>query len=114
MSDRKRPKNEALVRASKVLVGYGSRFGSTQAIAMRIADTVRARGADVDVRAVGDIADCNSYDAVVLGSGVYDGCWTPEASDLVRRDSSITGLRGGDCCSRHSAAALAIIAIGPT
>lgn len=74
-------------RTRRVLIGYGSRFGSTQAIARRIADTVRARGAEVDVRAVDDIADCNSYDAVILGSGVYDGSWTPEATDLVRRES---------------------------
>jgi menaquinone-dependent protoporphyrinogen oxidase len=76
-------------RTTRVLIGYGSRFGSTKAIAMRIADTVRATGADVDVRAVGDIRDCHAYDAVVLGSGVYDGSWTPEATDLVRRESGV-------------------------
>lgn len=75
--------------SAHVLIGYGSRFGSTKAIAVRIAEAVRARGADVDVRAVAEIADCNPYDAVVLGSGVYDGSWTAEAIDLVRRDSGV-------------------------
>ena len=76
-------------RTTRVLIGYGSRFGSTKAIAMRIADTVRARGGDVDVCAVDDVTDCNPYDAVVLGSGVYDGSWTAEATNLVRRESGV-------------------------
>jgi len=55
----------------------------------RIGDTIRARGADVDVRAVDDVTDCKPYDAAILGSGVYDGSWTPEATDLVRRESGV-------------------------
>ena len=58
---------------TRVLIGYASRFGSTRDIAMRIADTVRTHGGEVDVRSVDEIADFGPYDAVVLGSGVYDG-----------------------------------------
>lgn len=72
----------------RVLIGYASRFGSTRDIAVRIADTVRARGCEVDVRSVDEISDVGSYDAVVLGSGVYDGSWTTEATDLVRRHAT--------------------------
>ena len=77
--------NQTMVRTMRVLIGYGSRFGSTQAIAARIADKIRARGADVDVRAADAITDVAPYDAIVLGSGVYDGSWTAEATNLVRR-----------------------------
>ena len=74
-------------RTMRVLVGYASRFGSTRDIAIRIAETVRRHGHDVDVRSVDEISDCGPYDAVVFGSGVYDGSWTAEATDLMRRQA---------------------------
>ena len=39
-----------VAKTMRMLIGYASRFGSTQDIAIRIADTVRARGHLVDVR----------------------------------------------------------------
>jgi menaquinone-dependent protoporphyrinogen IX oxidase len=57
----------------RVLVGYASCFGSTRDIATRIAATVRTHSADVDVRSAETIMSFDSYDAVVFGSGVYDG-----------------------------------------
>ena len=73
----------------RMLIGYASRFGSTRDIAIRIADTVRARGNDVDVRSVDEISDFDRYDAVVFGSGVYDGSWTVEATELMRRHAAV-------------------------
>ena len=73
----------------RVLIGYASRFGSTRDIAIRIADTVRARGNDVDVRSIDEIPDLDQYDAVVFGSGVYDGSWTKEATELMRRHANV-------------------------
>ena len=73
----------------RTLIGYASRFGSTRDVAIRIADTVRARANDVDVRPVDEIADFDRYDAVVFGSGVYDGSWTAEATDLMRRHAAV-------------------------
>jgi len=60
----------------RMLIGYASRFGSTREIAMRIAGTVRTHGIDVEVQSVDEISDCEQYEAVVFGSGVYDGSWT--------------------------------------
>ena len=54
-----------VAKTMRVLIGYASRFGSTRDIAIRIADTVRARGSFVDVRSVDEISDFDSYDAVV-------------------------------------------------
>jgi menaquinone-dependent protoporphyrinogen oxidase len=72
----------------KVLVGYGSRFGSTREIAIRIGAAIRSNGRDVDVRSANEIGSFDPYDAVVFGSGVYDGSWTPEATDLLRRHAA--------------------------
>ena len=76
-------------RTMRMLIGYASRFGSTRDIAIRIADTVRTRGNDVDLRSVDEISDFDRYDAVVFGSGVYDGSWTVEATELMRRHAAV-------------------------
>jgi len=73
----------------RVLVGYASRFGSTRDIAGRIANVVRTHGNEVDLRRVDDIPDFDRYDAVVFGSGVYDGSWTTEATELMRRHAAV-------------------------
>lgn len=75
-------------RTMRVLIGYASRFGSTRDIAVRIADTVRTHGNEVDVRSVEEISDVDRYDAVVFGSGVYDGSWPAEATGLMRRHAA--------------------------
>ena len=72
-----------------VLIGYASRSGSTRDISRRIADKLRTHGSDVDVRSVDEISEVDSYDAVVFGSGVYDGSWTAEATEFMRRHSSV-------------------------
>ena len=65
----------------RMLIGYASRFGSTRDIAIRIADGVRTHGNEVDVRSVEEISEFDPYD--------YDGSWTAEATDLVRRHAAV-------------------------
>jgi menaquinone-dependent protoporphyrinogen oxidase len=77
----------------RTLIGYASRFGSTRDIAVRIADTVRTHGIAVDVRPVDEIPNFDQYDAVVFGSGVYDGSWTAEATELMRRHAGVLALK---------------------
>lgn len=69
-----------------ILVGYASRFGSTREIAERIASRLREPGNGVDVRPVSEVRGLTSYDAVVLGSPVYNGSWLPDAIDFARRE----------------------------
>jgi menaquinone-dependent protoporphyrinogen oxidase len=78
-----------MAKTMRVLVGYASRFGSTRDIANRIAEAVRTAGCDVDVCSVEEISDVDRYDAVVFGSGVYDGSWTAEATGLMRRHAAV-------------------------
>jgi menaquinone-dependent protoporphyrinogen oxidase len=69
----------------RVLVTSASRHGSTREIADAVATELRAADVAVDVRAVGDVADLDRYDAVVLGSAVYAGSWPREARRFVER-----------------------------
>ena len=71
--------------ARHALVAYATKHGGTIEIAVRIGETLRACGLDVDVRSVGDVTDLRGYDLVVLGSAVYMFRWQGEALDFARR-----------------------------
>ncbi|MFJ2081177.1 flavodoxin domain-containing protein [Micromonospora chokoriensis] len=72
----------------RVLVSTASRHGSTDQVAARIAETLRARlpgDAVVDVLPAAEVGDASAYDAVVLGSAVYLGRWLDHARHLADR-----------------------------
>jgi menaquinone-dependent protoporphyrinogen oxidase len=66
---------------TRLLVAYATRHGSTQGVAERIGARLRESGAGAEVRPVDgpDLLDIDGYDAVVLGSPVYNQHWLPEA-----------------------------------
>jgi menaquinone-dependent protoporphyrinogen oxidase len=76
-----------------VLVAVASRYGSTRGIAEAIARKLRARGHAVDMRTAGDAPDAGAYDAVVLGSAIYNQAWLPEAAEFVRRNRAALASR---------------------
>jgi menaquinone-dependent protoporphyrinogen oxidase len=71
----------------KVLVSAASRHGATAEIARAIGAELDAAGIEADVRRPEDVRSVASYDAVVLGSGVYAGRWLGPAKDLIERES---------------------------
>ncbi|MBS1676982.1 MAG: flavodoxin [Actinobacteria bacterium] len=71
--------------SERVLVAYGSKYGSTAEIARVIGDALRVAGLSVDVRAAGKVGSLDAYRAVVLGSAVYAGRWRRDALRLLRR-----------------------------
>lgn len=73
---------------TRVLVVVASRFGSTRAIAERIAETIGACGVTVEVRSADEAdgpGDVDGYGAFVIGSTVEAGHWLPAAADFVQR-----------------------------
>jgi menaquinone-dependent protoporphyrinogen oxidase len=74
------------VSPASVLVAYATRFGSTRGVAERIAGRLRDRGLRAEARAVDDADGAGDHDAVVFGSPVFDGRWTPEAEAFVHRE----------------------------
>jgi menaquinone-dependent protoporphyrinogen oxidase len=64
---------------TSVLVAYASKHGSTEGIALAIADRLRERGLEASASPVGELDGVGEADAVVLGSAVYVGSWMPEA-----------------------------------
>jgi menaquinone-dependent protoporphyrinogen oxidase len=69
----------------KILVAVASKHGATEEIAETIGRWLRDRDLDVDVRKVDDVADVDSYEAVVLGSAVYMGKWLEPARKFVEQ-----------------------------
>ncbi|HSL10832.1 MAG TPA: flavodoxin domain-containing protein [Actinomycetota bacterium] len=68
-----------------IVVAYASKHGSTEGIAVAIADRLQERGHRSIARPVEALDDLADADAVVLGSGVYAGSWLKDATAFVER-----------------------------
>ncbi|MET7695904.1 flavodoxin domain-containing protein [Streptomyces sp. NPDC005483] len=69
----------------KVLVAYGTTNGSTAQIAEAITEVLRKNGLAADAQPARSVADVSSYDAFVVGGGLYAGRWHKDARRFVRR-----------------------------
>lgn len=78
---------------ARVLVAYATGHGSTRGVAERIATRLAEAGAQVDARPVDDVDDLEGYNAVVLGSGVYNQSWIPSATGFLRANSAALAAR---------------------
>jgi menaquinone-dependent protoporphyrinogen oxidase len=70
---------------ARVLVAYGSKYGSTAGIAKAIADSLRGQDLEADVRPAGEVRTIDPYDVVVVGGGLYVGRWHGDAVAFVKR-----------------------------
>jgi len=66
----------------KVLVAVASRHGATDEIAQVIGKVLAERGVSTSVTDVRAATGVRAYDAVVLGSAVYNGRWMQSALDF--------------------------------
>jgi len=73
----------------RVLTVYASKHGSTKAIAERIAERLREGGVEVDVVEPATAPAPRGYDAFVIGSAVYFGCWMKPVAAFVRDNSEV-------------------------
>jgi menaquinone-dependent protoporphyrinogen oxidase len=65
--------------SDSILVGYATRYGSTQQVAEAVAATLRESGLEVDVQPLRDVRSLAGYRAVVLGAPLYIGHWHKDA-----------------------------------
>jgi menaquinone-dependent protoporphyrinogen oxidase len=86
-----------------VLVSYATRYGSTQEVAERVGETLRAGGLPVDVQPARQVRSLEGCRAVVLCAPLYIGRWQKDARRfLERHQEALTGLP------------LAVLTLGPT
>lgn len=69
----------------KILVGYASRYGSTQEVAEGIAATLREHGLAVDLKLAQDVRSMEGYHAVVLGAPLFMFHWHKDALKFLSR-----------------------------
>ena len=73
---------------NKVLVAFGSKYGSTAEIAERIGQVLREAGVQADVTPAKQVKRSTGYQAVILGSGVYIGMWRREAASFLKANET--------------------------
>lgn len=72
-----------------VLIAYGSRLGATAEIAERIGEVLRAAGLLVSVQPAASAGPIDSYDAVIVGGGVYGRHWHRTSKDFVDDNADV-------------------------
>jgi menaquinone-dependent protoporphyrinogen oxidase len=71
--------------STSVLVGYATRYGSTQEVAEVVAATLRERGLAVDIQLMREVRILAGYSAVVLGVPLYMFRWHKDARRFLSR-----------------------------
>lgn len=77
----------------QILVAYASRHGSTEGIAARIAERLRADGLDVTLLEAAEVPDPSRYDAFVVGGAAYMFHWLKDATSFVRKNRVLLAAR---------------------
>jgi menaquinone-dependent protoporphyrinogen oxidase len=68
-----------------VLVGYATRYGSTQEVAEAVAATLHECGLEVDIQSMRKVRTLAGYSAVVLGAPLYMFRWHKDARRFLSR-----------------------------
>ena len=71
--------------SSLVLVGYATRYGSTQEVAEAVAATLRECGLEVDIQPMRKVRTLAGYRAVVLGAPLFMFRWHKDALSFLSR-----------------------------
>jgi menaquinone-dependent protoporphyrinogen oxidase len=85
-----------------VLVGYATRYGSTQEVAEAVAATLRESGLEAKAEHLKAVRTLEGYNAVVLGAPLYIGSWPTDAKNFLTVHQSALAQRP-----------LAVFALGP-
>jgi menaquinone-dependent protoporphyrinogen oxidase len=79
--------------ATRVLVAYASKAGSTAEVADAIARRLAGAGLAVDVRRARNVRSVDGYAAVIVGSAIRAGRWLSEASGFARNHREALAAR---------------------
>ena len=74
---------------TKILIGYATRYGSTQEVADIIASTLREAGFEVDVKLVQDIKSLTDCKAIILGAPLFMFHWHKDVLRFLSKHQKI-------------------------
>jgi menaquinone-dependent protoporphyrinogen oxidase len=69
----------------RALVGYATRYGSTQEVAQAVGAVLREVGLDVAVQPLGEVRSLTMYEAVVVGAPLIMFRWHKDAHSFLAR-----------------------------
>ena len=72
----------------RILVAYDTIHGSTAEVAKEIGTALCNRGFQVDIRFVGNVTSLADYNAVILGSAIYEFRWLPDAMAFLKNNTA--------------------------
>lgn len=91
---------------------FGTRFGSAEGIAEKMAEIIKESGVGVDVFNLKtthdkDIPDFEQYDGILIGTGIKIGQWTKEVKEFVAKKkgelNAFSGAKGFFVSSGYAA-----------
>jgi menaquinone-dependent protoporphyrinogen oxidase len=74
-----------MTMSNSVLVGYATRYGSTQDVAEAIATSLRESGLAVDMQLLREVRALDKYGAIVLGAPLFMFHWHKDALSFLSR-----------------------------
>jgi len=89
--------------SESILVGYATRYGSTQEVAEAIAAVLRESGLEVDLQPLRKVQAVTGYRAVVMGAPLYIGSLLKDAQRFLAQHREALAGRP-----------VAVFALGPT
>ena len=89
--------------ATSVLIGYATRYGSTQEVAEVITETLRERKLEIDLQLLREVRTLAGYRAIVLGAPLFMFHWHKDALSFLSRHR--------EALMEHP---VAVFALGPT
>ena len=99
--------------SDSILVGYATRYGSTQQVAEAVAATLRESGLEVDLQPMREVRTLEGYSTVVLGAPLYIGSLHKDAQRFLSRYRESLTERPPEGI-RPEGIRVAIFALGPT
>ena len=80
-----------IIMLDRVLICYSTRYGSTGEIAEKISEILSNRGSSVEVVNLkkGKVKDLDTYDLIIVGSGIQMGRWTKEPLKFLKKNREL-------------------------
>ena len=63
------------INGKRILIAYDTTHGSTSGVAEKIGSVLCELGSQVDIRLAWNVEDISEYDAVIVGSAIYEFNW---------------------------------------
>jgi menaquinone-dependent protoporphyrinogen oxidase len=70
---------------TRILVAYGTRYGSTREVAETVAATLGEQGIETEVKQAREVRSLDGYDGVVLGTPLYMGALHKDVRALLEK-----------------------------